>query len=138
MLQTMDLYFAVGGLFLVILGGSLWFGLNSLRRAPDDRGQKPIFQERCPVQQGERGVVLDSKAALADIALYREFLVIGFPTENPILYRELAEVSLRKGAGADESPGVYLRQHGSPSAYMLHPRDPEKLAALLESHMEQG
>ena len=133
--MLMDPFLGLVAFFLVAVGVLLWPVVNSSRRVPAEKGLKPIFQERCSVQVGRLGISAGSNIPLARVALYPEFIVIGFFTTTVIPYKNIAEVSLSRSLGALGSLGVRLRLHGLKSSYMLFPRDPQTFASLVESHL---
>ena len=135
MLNSMDPFFGLVAVLLVLACVLLWPVVNSCRRIPAEKGLEPISQERCSVQFGRFGMTAGGNIPLARVALYPEFMVIGFFTRTVIPYKNIAEVSLNRSLGAPYSLGVRLRLQGLNSSYLLFPRDPQSLASLIESHL---
>ena len=129
----MDDFFGFVAFLLVAAGLLLWLAVSSFRRAPAEKGLKPIWQQRCSVGSQGFGIRAGTNIPLIRVAIYPEFIVIGGFSTTVIPYKNIAEVSLNKGFFS--LGGVHLKLNGLKSYYVLHPRDPKTFVSLLESHL---
>ena len=123
-------YFTVA--VLVVVGGVLIVPLfTCTRRASAEMGLKPLWQERCT---GKMGILAIGIPAIR-VALYQNFMVIGFLGQRVIPYRDIAEVTVMQNLSFLGASGVNLRLKNMRSGYHLKPRDPKGFAKLIESHL---
>ena len=129
----MDSFFGLVAFLLVAVSLLLWLVVNSFRRAPVEKGLKPIWQQRCSVGSQGFGILAGTNIPLIRVALYPEFMIIrGFST-TIIPYKKIAEVSCNRSFLS--LGGVHLKLHGLNSSYVMYPRDPKTFVGLVESHL---
>ena len=114
----------VGSVFIVPL-------FTCSRRASAELNLKPLWQERCTGKLGGFGIGIPA----IRVALYRDFMVIGFLGQTVIPYRDIAEVSLRKGIATLWGTGVTLKLKGMRSYYVFSLRDPKGFVETVKSHL---
>jgi hypothetical protein len=101
------------------------------RRASVELNLKPYWQERCTGKIGALGIGIPA----IRVALYQDFMVIGFLWQTIIPYRDIVGVSVKRGFSFFGVSGVALKLRGIRSGYHFNSRDPQSLANMIESHL---
>ena len=105
-------YFDIAGLTFV--GFVLIFPVFAcLRRAKAELNLKPLWQKRCTGYLGAFGTNIPS----IRVALYQDFLVIGYIGQTVIPYRNIAKVSVKRRFWSLRGSGVALKLRGMSSGY---------------------
>jgi hypothetical protein len=117
---------------LVLVGSLLIVPLFTCsRRASAELNLKPYWQERCTGKMGALGIGIRA----IRVALYQDFMVIGFLGQIVIPYRDIVEVSVTRSFSFLGASGVTLKLRGIRSGYYFKSRDPQSLAKMIESHL---
>jgi hypothetical protein len=84
-----------------------------LRRAKAELNLKPLWQKRCTGYLGAFGTNIPS----IRVALYQDFLVIGFISQTVIPYRDIGKVSVNRRFWSLRGSGVDIKLRGMSSGY---------------------
>ena len=104
--------------------------LASKIRASEEQNRTALWQGRC---SGRVGLIGISFPAIR-VALYDDFLVIGFFGPTVIAYKSLAEVAVQKGIPFLSPSRVVLRPTGARVSYVLRVADPKHFVDLVNAH----
>lgn len=127
----MDLFYITAAV-LVVVGGCLIAPLfTRSRRARVEVGLKPLWEERCTGKMG--GLVIGIPAIR--VALYQNFMVIGFFGQTIIPYENIKEVIIKRSFSFLGASGVNLKLKGMRSGYYFNSRNPKRFAELVESQL---
>jgi len=117
---------------LMVVGGFLIVPLFTCsRRASAEVDLKPLWQERCTGKMGALAIGIPAMR----VALYQDFMVIGFLGQTVIPYENIAEVTVKQSLSFLGASGVNLRLKSIRSGYHLNSRDPKGLSELIKSHL---
>jgi hypothetical protein len=83
------------------------------RRAKVELNLKPLWQKRCTGYLGAFGTNIPS----IRVALYQDFLVIGFINQTVIWYRDIGKVSVKRRFWSLRGSGIDIKQQGMSSGY---------------------
>jgi hypothetical protein len=124
--------FYITAAVLVVVGGFLIVPLFTCsRRASAEVDLKPLWQERCTGKMGALAIGIPA----IRVALYQDFMVIGFLGQTVIPYGDIADVTVEQSLSFLGASGVNLRLKSMRSAYHFNSRDPKGFAELIESHL---
>lgn len=101
------------------------------RRAIAELNLKPIWQEFC---SGNMGVVV-TNIPFIRIAIYDDFMVVGFINPNVIPYKKIGKVSINRKILFFTVSGVRLKLKGFRSSYFFNSRNPSVLAKLIKDRL---
>ena len=118
--------------FLVLIGLALLLPmLTCTRRANVERSLQPFWQEQC---SGRLGLIGISYPAIR-VALYDQFMVVGFIGPTVVPYTEIQSVAAKRGFSLFGTSGVSIKLRGMISGYHFNSRDPVALAKLIEARL---
>jgi len=123
--------FYITAAVLIVVGTFLIVPLFTCsRRASAEVDLKPLWQERCTGKIGSLAIGIPA----IRVALYQDFMVIGFLGQTIIPYENIAEVTVKRSLSFFGASGVDLRLKNIRSGYYFNSRDPKGFSELLKSH----
>jgi hypothetical protein len=127
----MDPFYLTVGVLVLVGVGMIAPLFTCTRRASCELNLKPLWQKHCTGYLGALGIGIPA----IRIALYQDFMVIGFLGPTVISYRDIAEVSVRRKFWSLRRSGVTLKLRGMVSSYHFNLRDPQAFVKLIEPHL---
>jgi len=101
------------------------------RKLPEEKDQKPLYEERCSVNWQFAGGVLSAggNIPIARVSFYDGFFVVALLTLTKVHYSEVLSTSFKSG-WLSRSITMHLAKGRS---LVIHPKNIEKIRVLLEA-----
>ena len=127
----MDIGPLIGALVAVAVAAVLvWVLILGRRSSPLERNLTPLLSTSCTVRLGHLGFLGRTNYMSVRLAIYRDFLVLGFLTPVVIPFSRISKVEIRPGFLTGRRLCI---ETAYGTAYRMALKDPESVAALVQT-----
>lgn len=105
-----------------------------LRRLPEEKEEKPLYEERCSAKwRFAKGVVVaGGNIPIARVSFYGDFFVVALGALTKVFYSEVQSTSFRNG-WLSNSITIQLTKGRS---LIIHPNNFKKIQSLIQTHIK--